>query len=421
MKRPAHSVITAGLALGVALFTNACERLVGGRARVSECSGDDGCPPSERCDVERARCLPRLVADATTAPAADADARDAGPTEAGPADAQPADAQPADAQRSTEPSCFSEDAGAVAAATSGERPTVGGCTPRGWVFIRPGQDGQTEVEAGGGRAALVLPAQATVQLTTTDLLVTTPNPERDATPNVGRVDLTTNGPLALDFLEPRALPQGQPARASGVTAFVETTPREGGLETSEVVLHFDDGRRAACGRPGLRQWGVGVQDDGTVAFFEQARGSARQDVVVLSALDCRRRLALEVEGVIERDARIVADGRRLLWLRTTVGGRREVVYVPLDALVQGPRPLSVQGVTSLNPLELAAAGDWLLLTSYERGRRALRLFDLARGAERPIGGTGQSHAPSLIQDFAVWSSRTGTEAWEVRYERLPAR
>jgi hypothetical protein len=134
-----------------------------------------------------------------------------------------------------------------------------------------------------------------------------------------------------------------------------------------------------------------------------------------------RMVALEVEGVIERDARIVADGRRLLWLRTTAGGRREVVYVPLDALVQGPRPLSVQRVTTLNPLELAAAGDWLLLTSYERGRRALRLFDLARGAERPIGGTGQSHAPSLIQDFAVWSSRTGTEAWEVRYERLPAR
>jgi len=417
MKMPARILFAVGLVWSA----GACERLVGGDARVSECSGDDGCPASERCDVERARCVPGPVADA--APPNDLDVAprgDAGTPDAGTPDAQPTDAQPLDAQ-STEPRCFSQDTGTVTPMGSGERPTVGGCTPRGWVFVRPAPDGQTEVEVSGGRAPLVLPAQATVQLTTTDLLVTTPNPERDATPNVARIDLTADGPLALDFLEPRALPQGQPARASGVTAFVETTPRGEGMDTSEVVLHFDDGRRAACGRPGLRQWGVGVQDDGTVAFFEQARGSARQDVVVLSGLDCRRRLALEVEGVIERDARIVADGRRLLWLRTSAEGRREVVYVPLGALVQGPRPLSVQGVTSLNPLEIAAAGDWLLLTSYEQGRRALRLFDLARGAERPIGGAGQSHAPSLMHDFAVWSSRTGTEAWEVRYERLPAR
>jgi len=406
-------------AFALVALGGACERLVAGQARVVECASDLGCPTSERCDLERARCVPRPPPDAAPLHAADAaalgDAANAQPRDAAPADAVQPDAGP-----SASP-CFSQDTGAVPGSQAGERPTVGGCTPRGWVFIRPAPDGQLEVQAGSGRAPLLLPAQASVQLTTTDVLVTTPNPEREAIPNVARVDLAADGPLSLDFLEPRALPQGQPARAAGVTAFVETTPREGGLDTSEVVLHFDDGRRAACGRPGLRQWGVGVHLDGTVAFFEQARGSARQDVVVLSGFDCRRRLALEVDGVVERDARLVADGRRLLWLRTRAEGRREVVYVPLDALVRGPRPLSVQGVTSINPLELAAAGDWLLLTSYERGRRALRLFDLARGAERPVGGTGQSHAPSLVGDFAVWSSRDGTDAWEVRYERLPAR
>jgi hypothetical protein len=294
----------------------------------------------------------------------------------------------------------------------------------GTVVVRRGPEETTEIVVRGitgERSPLRLPKGTDVRVTDDAVLLTTPNPERGGLANVALVDLA-RAPVAPRFLEPRGLPQRQPARAGNVTAFIEETPTGEADPTSEVILHFDDDRRTACGRASMRQWGVAVRADGLVAFFEQARGSARQDLVVLRNFDCRERLALEVPGRIERETHLVVDATRLVWIRTAeAAARREIAYVPINALVDGSRALSVQGVTSLNPLEFDARADWLLVTSFERGRRTLRLFDLQRGQERPVGAAGQAHGPMLTGTYAVWSLRDGTSPWEVRYERLPER
>jgi hypothetical protein len=408
----------------------ACERLIGARS-TDECLDDEGCPVEERCELDTRRCAPR---DAT--PQLDAalgfvdadpppvDVPDATPT---PQDAAPARDVAPDADV-TAADCFDSPSGRVESEVGPdddlEFPPRGYCTPMGTVVVRRGAGETTEIAvrgAAGERSPLTLPKGTEVRVTDDAVLLTTPNPERRGVANVALVDLARAPPMPR-FLEPRGLPQRQPARAGNVTAFVEETPSGEAEPTSEVILHFDDDRRTACGRADMRQWGVAVRADGLVAFFEQARGSARQDLVVLRNFDCRERLALEVPGRVEQETHLVVDATRLLWIRTAEAvARREIAYVPVDALVDGSRALSVQGVTSLNPLEFDARADWLLVTSFERGRRTLRLFDLQRGQERPVGAAGQAHGPMLTGTYAVWSLRDGTSPWEVRYERLPER
>ena len=310
------------------LLTSGCLDIIGG-GDGSECEQHGDCPSPEVCHVKRGRCLEfdgsvrtdmrvrsrdaRVRQDmAALPPDAGADVQPDAAVDRGP-DAAPDQGVPVEGTYGETADCFfGEGANTFIEMSNGSTHVPRSlCTSHvlAWTAERDGEvkllfhtgDDLTEQPTVG---PTVIPDTRIIAEQDV-LLMAAPHP-RHGVPNIQRVDLARED---AEFLQPRNAQQSQPARTSGLSAFVEH-----GDTVRHVRLQFDDPLEGDidCIRGGRHQWGVRLGAD-WVAFFERERTSRRTDLVLTRGQRCAGadRVLLPLPGRIADDATLAAAGGQL--------------------------------------------------------------------------------------------------------------
>ena len=421
----------------VALALGGCLNIIGG-SNGSECETNLDCPREFRCDREAARCVETdeapdmaleadfAVPDAAAQPRPDAAVPDMAPDAA--PDAAPdmaPDSAPDMAPNEEGPfgvaaDCFAGESANTEVRLDGRSTHVPRalCTSHvvAWteeidgevrLRYRDGADGEPQTGPALVPDTRVVAARDVV-------LLSVPNPGF----GVANVHRWSPGDAETTALQQRNAWQGQPVRIPGLSAFVER-----GDTVRHVRLHFDDAFEGDvdCIRGGRHQWGVTLGDH-FVAFFERSSGSRRTDLVVTHGWRCdgESRVVLPLPGRIPEDARLAVGDHGLFWIAEDPHTRLRALWtVDRADLVAGPMLAELPTIDTINPVDVAARGDWLAVVSYRPGGYRLDLFDLDGNAQKLLpNSSANALDPSFGESYLMWAEQAAAQPWEVRFARL---